>query len=408
MSLVALKTVVLVFVPFAGGYFLSYLFRSVNAVIAPQLIGEVGLNADDLGLLTAAYFLAFASFQLPLGVLLDRFGPRRVQAALLLFAALGALVFAFGQTRLELIVGRALIGLGFAGGLMASFKAVTLWIARERWPLANGLMLATGGLGAVAATKPVELLLGLTDWRTLFLGLAGITTAVAALIYLVVPREPGRRADLTLATQLGALRVIYSDRYFWRLAPVSVTTLATGMAIQGLWAGPWFRDVARLGRAGVADHLLALTIGVLAGMVGSGVLADALRRVGWSLLEVLRACVVAYLLVQLLVVYRLDPTQLWSWVAFGFFSNMAVLAFPCLSAHVPLEHAGSAATGLNVLIFGGAFGVQYGVGIVINLWDPAARGGFQPDAYGAAFSLLIVLQAAAFLWFLRRGDGPAL
>src|SRR5207342_2589279 len=82
-----------VFVPFACGYFFSYFFRVVNAVISPDLVRDVGVDANRLGLLTSAYFLPFAAAQPPLGIALDRFGPRRVNAALLVVAAAGALVF---------------------------------------------------------------------------------------------------------------------------------------------------------------------------------------------------------------------------------------------------------------------------------------------------------------------------
>ena len=393
-------TIVLVFVPFASGYFLSYLFRSVNAIIAPQLIREVGLSAGDLGLLTSAYFFTFAAFQLPLGVLLDRYGPRRVQSALLLSAALGGLIFAYGSGKAELITGRALIGLGFSGGLMASFKAVTLWFPQERWPLVNGFFLAMGGLGAVTATKPVEIMLGVMDWRTLFLGMTLITVVASVLIFLLVPAEPPRETRLTLADQFRALGIIYRDRFFWRLAPVAITTLSTGLAVQGLWAGPWFRHVAGMDRVAVANHLFTVALCVMAGMISSGLLTDLLRRVGWSMLQVMRVLVAGFLLAQLAIIHQADPSHLWAWGLFGFLSNMAVLAYPRLAGHFPLEYAGSAHTGLNVLMMSGAFGVQFGVGAVIDLWPPTPGGGYNPDAFAAAFSMLLALQAAAFLWFL--------
>ena len=145
-----------VFIPFALGYFLSYLFRTVNAVIAPDLVRDIGVDPASLGLLTSAYFLTFAAFQLPLGVLLDRYGPRRVEAVLLLFAAAGAFAFARAETLNGLLLGRALIGLGVSACLMAAFKAYTLWFPKEKWPLVNGFQMAAGGLGALAATAPVE------------------------------------------------------------------------------------------------------------------------------------------------------------------------------------------------------------------------------------------------------------
>jgi sugar phosphate permease len=148
-----------VFLPFAAGYFLSYLFRVVNAVIAPDLVKDLGVGPSALGLLTSTYFIAFASFQLPLGVLLDRFGPRRVEGILLLIAALGAFLFSKADSLTGLLVARALIGFGVSACLMAAFKAYTLWFSKEKWPLVNGFQMAAGGLGALAATIPVQVAL---------------------------------------------------------------------------------------------------------------------------------------------------------------------------------------------------------------------------------------------------------
>src|SRR6186997_3268977 len=113
------RLVVSVLLPFAAGYYLSYLFRSINALTAGDLTAELGLGAADLGLLTSAYFLVFAAVVLPCGVLLDRYGPRLIDSALLLVAAAGSLLFAVADSMVMLLVGRALIGLGVAVGLMA-------------------------------------------------------------------------------------------------------------------------------------------------------------------------------------------------------------------------------------------------------------------------------------------------
>jgi sugar phosphate permease len=112
----------LVFLPFAAGYFLSYFFRNVNAVIAKDLAREFTLEPSDVGLLTSAYFLTFGLFQLPLGVLLDRFGPRRVVATLLCVTAVGAAVFGLAEGLASLALGRALIGLGVSACLMGSLR----------------------------------------------------------------------------------------------------------------------------------------------------------------------------------------------------------------------------------------------------------------------------------------------
>ena len=176
----AWRPFVLVLLPFAAGYYLSYAFRTINALIAGMLTRELSLSAADLGLLTSVYFLAMAAVQLPLGALLDRFGPRRVQSACLLFAAAGAGVFARAEGLTGLMLGRALIGVGVATALMASLKAIVLWFPKDRIAFANGCVVMLGALGAVTATVPAEPLVHALGWRGLFAMLAIATAGVAA------------------------------------------------------------------------------------------------------------------------------------------------------------------------------------------------------------------------------------
>ena len=173
------RAIVCVFVPLAAGFYLSYLYRTINALIAEHLTTDLGVSPASLGLLTSVYFLAFAAIQLPLGVWLDQHGPRRVQSSLLAVAAVGAAIFALAPHPVLLLIGRALIGLGVAGALMAGLKAIVLWFPRERVALLNGWFVMVGALGAVTATAPAEWLLPSIGWRGLFLGLAW-ATAVSA------------------------------------------------------------------------------------------------------------------------------------------------------------------------------------------------------------------------------------
>ena len=171
-------------------------YRSINAVISPDLIAGFSLSAADLGLLTSAYFLAFAAFQIPVGILLDRFGPRRVNASLFVAAAAGALVFSLSQNFATLLAGRALIGLGVSAGLMSSIKVFTIWFPMERLPAITGRILFVGGLGAMAATVPVEAALEITDWRGVFRVMSLLTLVAALALFFIVPeRESGRRRE---------------------------------------------------------------------------------------------------------------------------------------------------------------------------------------------------------------------
>ena len=175
------RAILFVFLPFVSGYYLSYLYRTINALIAGQLATELGIGPADLGFLTSAYFLTFALLQLPLGMLLDRYGPRRIQGALMLVAASGAALFGMGHGFATLLVGRALIGAGVAGALMAGLKAIVLWFPKERVALVNGWFVMLGALGAVTASEPAALMLQWTGWRGMFEILALATAGSAAL-----------------------------------------------------------------------------------------------------------------------------------------------------------------------------------------------------------------------------------
>ncbi len=206
-----------VFLPFVVGYYLSYLFRTINALIAAPLTSELGLGADDLGLLTSVYFLTFGVAQIPIGILLDRYEPRRIQSALLVAAALGAALFAASDSFVLLLLGRALIGLGVAASLTAGLKALVLWFPKERLSLLNGLMIMLGALGAVTATAPAELLLAWIGWRELFGLFAVMTAGCAVAIYLVVP-EIGSVATIASGGARAGFRTVYADPRFcaWR------------------------------------------------------------------------------------------------------------------------------------------------------------------------------------------------
>ncbi len=387
-----------VFLPFACGYFLSYLFRVVNAVIAPELVRDVGLDAADLGLLTSTYFLTFAAFQLPLGLLLDRYGPRRTEAALLLFAAAGAWVFAASDSLAGLALGRGMIGFGVSACLMAAFKAFVLWFPRERLPQVNGFQMAAGGLGALAATQPVAFALGFTDWRGVFVTLALLTVAVAALILFAVPEREAPGHGASLGAQVRGIGRVFGSRLFWRIAPWTVMSQATFLSIQGLWSGPWLRDVAGLERGEVAAVLAMVSLAMVAGFAGLGTLA---QRSGHPL-RVAEGGVLLFVGVQLLLLAGWSEPAWLPWLLFGFFGTAGILPYSVLSQRFPAELAGRLNTGLNLLVFVTAFAAQWAMGAVIDLW-PVADGRYPLAGYRAAFGMMLALQVVALAWYFVAG-----
>ncbi|HEX9583807.1 MAG TPA: MFS transporter [Gammaproteobacteria bacterium] len=391
-----------VFLPFAAGYCLSYAVRNINAVIAPDLTGSLGLSAASLGLLTSAYFLTFALFQLPLGILLDRFGPRRVESVLLLFAALGAYLFARGESVGELVLARAFIGLGVSACLMASFKAFVMWFPSDRLPLVYGCIMAVGGFGALLATAPLESLLGVIDWRGVFLMLAAVAVAASAAIFLSVPVRPEENAaarESTLDQVRGTLGV-FSSPLFWRIAPMATASQGAFLAIQGLWAGPWLHDVAGLSRAGVAEHLALIPVSMIAGFLCMGFISDRLRRYGVRTVTVAAGGMLLFVMAQFVIVGATLVPPVVIWCVFGFFGTSGILCYAVLSQSFPKTLAGRVNTALNVLAFSAAFGAQWGLGGLIGLWPAEVPGRYEPAGYGLAFGIAAGVQLLAFVWMV--------
>jgi predicted MFS family arabinose efflux permease len=388
-----------VFIPFALGYFLSYLFRTVNAVIAPDLIRDIGVDPASLGLLTSAYFLTFAAFQLPLGVLLDRYGPRRVESVLLLFAAAGAFTFARAETLTGLMLGRALIGLGVSACLMAAFKAFTLWVPAEKLPLANGIQMISGGVGALAASTPVELSLKFTDWRGVFLILSGLTVVAAICIFMVVPEKQGSRSGETLRQQLQGIRQVFTSMTFWSIAPWAVAAQAAYLSIAGLWSGPWLRDIANYDRMTAANTLMGISIAMILGYFTFGFLAERLARRGIQPMTVAASGMICFIVVQGMIVLQIVKMTLILWLLFGFFGTACILPYAALSKSFPQHLSGRVNTGLNLLVFVAAFAAQWAIGLVIGLWPQSAAGGYSAAGYSSSFGLIVLLQLAGAAWY---------
>jgi MFS family permease len=384
-----------VFLPFVFGYYIAYLFRTINAVMAAPLAMELGLGADDLGLLTSVYFLTFAAAQIPIGILLDRYGPRRVQSALLVIAGVGSALFAVSAHFWMLLVGRALIGLGVASAMTAGLKALVLWFPGDRVPLLNGLMVMLGALGAVTATLPADLLLDWIGWRELFGLLAGLTVASAVMINLIVPEA----APVPSGEVAAGLKKVYADPRFWRVAPLSASCIGTAWALQGLWAAQWFKDVEGLDRAGVVIHLFAMAVALSLGAILLGVAADRLRRRGVGPESLLGLVAAVFIATQFALILRLPLPSYLQWAVVAAVGAATVLSFAILAEYYPKQLAGRANGALNLFHIAAAFVVQYATGVVLQHWTPEA-GHYPEIAYQTAFTLNLAIQVAAWIWFM--------
>ncbi len=396
-------TVLRILLPFAAGYFLSYLFRVVNAVIGPAVARELQLDAGDLGLLTSAYFLTFAAMQIPLGVMLDSWGPRRSEATLLLLAVAGAAIFSVSTSLQGLVAGRALIGLGVSACLMAAFKAFVLWFPPQRLPQINGIQMAAGGFGALTAAGPTEWLLHYTDWRMLFGGLAVVTLLIAAGIFFTVPEHPqeSAREPQKLAAHFAGIREVFGNRLFWTVAPLTVASQAGFLAIQSLWTGPWLRDVAGLeSAAAVGTYLTLIAACMVGGFLVIGWITTRLSEHGIQPMQTALVGMSAFLITELLLAF-FGHAAPWLLLLFGFLGTTGIVPYAVLSQSFPKQLAGRVNTALNLLVFVCAFAAQWGVGAIIDLWAAPAAGGYAAEGYRWAFVALAGTQLSGLIWYLR-------
>jgi predicted MFS family arabinose efflux permease len=389
------------FLPFAAGYYLSYLLRTVNAVISPDLTRELGLSAADLGLLTGAYFFSFAVAQIPVGVALDRYGPRRVEACLLVLAAAGALLFAFGQSLLQLAAARALIGFGVSACLMAALKAFSQWYPPQHYASMTGQIMAAGALGAISSTLPLELALPVFGWRGVFVAVAVAGVATLLLIAVLVPDHPDDSPS-AVRPDTQSVASIFRSPVFWRFAPQAALFGGGLMAMQSLWSLPFLTSVAGLDRMHAAEHLMAVNLGMFAGQLSIAAVAARLLRHGVTPLFMMEAGLVLVVGIEAAIIL-LAGGGLALWFLWGVASATSAQVYGVVAGHFPLSLSGRAATAVNLMAFVGAFAVQWGYGGAIDFLQgmslPAAT------AHQLALALLAILQGAAFLPLVALRQG---
>jgi MFS family permease len=381
------------FLPIALAYVLAFSMRSVTAVAAPGLSAELALGPDALGLITATYFAGYGLMQMPAGMLLDRFGPHRTDGVLLVLAAAGAVVFGLAEGPRVLALGRFLIGVGSGAALLAGLHAHALWLAPARLPLFNGLLFASGGIGAVLATAPAEALIAATSWRAPFLLLAALTLAAAVGVLVAAPERPAAAGGARIGSAAAFGRIL-RDPVFLRVAPSTIANQSAMLAYQSLWAGPFMIEVGGLAPRAAAAQLLALSVAMMAGFVATGAIGAWLERYRVPPAATFAGVVMLFLVALAWHAFLPPALGLPGWILFGAAGTAGGLAFAVLTRQVPSAIGGRAIGLLNFLLFVGAFAVQAGVGQIVALAPDPASG------HLLAMRGLLVVNLAAWLWLL--------
>lgn len=400
---------------FAWGLFLSFMLRTVNAGIAGDLSSDLSLTSSQLGSLSSAYFLGFAIMQLPLGILLDRVGARRVQAALFLIAALACWGFALSHTYAHLWWSRAFMGVGTAGALMAALKAFRFWYAAGRQQLLATLMMMSGTSGALFATLPVRWIVNEYGWRSVFATSGFVLLLAAVLVAILLPRDEEQEARKISAesshkgyikANIAIYRQIFTDGYFWRFGLLSILTHGGIGAMQALWLGPWLTTVQGFTADEAAARLLYFNLAMLFGYLGQMWLLRY-TRLGQLNMPALIACVALLVIsVQLGLVLWLSPYAWVLWLVLAVLTTCFTLILPHMSLSFPPSMTGRAYVAFNILIFAGNWLVQTGFGAVIYAADTKLEMA-AVSAYRLALSVWIAAQFLGVMWLLVSKAQPA-
>ena len=394
------RTAIAVFLIFAFSYFISALVRGVTATLAPVFSTELGLTASDLGLLGGAFFLGFASTQLPLGTALDRHGPKRVQLMFLAVAVIGSAAFALAESFASLAVARALIGVGVSACLMAPLTAFRRSFGAEAQMRANAWMLMSGSLGMVASTLPVQWLLPTIGWRGLFWAVAAWMLLSMLAIARFVPSDAAVAPRAPSAD--GGYARIWRHPTFLRFAPMGFFHYGGLIAVQSLWAGPWLIEVCGWTAAETAQGLFAINTAMLLSFFVWGGLVPRFYARGWSAQRLIVWGAPVSLVALAMAIILGPQAGVWIWVVFSVGCTVVALSQPAVGLALPAVLAGRALSAYNLVIFLGVFTVQWGIGLAI---DALRAIGWQTlSAFRGGFALFAVCAVLSYVWFLCRAE----
>jgi len=357
---------VTIFLVFAFGYYISNLLRAITATISPELVSEFNLSAGNLGLLGGGYFLGFALVQIPLGYLLDKSGPKKIVSYFLLIAIIGMISFSLSQNFISLLISRALIGAGVGACLMGPLTAYRVWFQDETQQRANSWMLMTGAIGMLSSSLPVQFFLPIIGWRSIFGILAILTLFCIILIIIFIPNWDKANVQNT-PDDKGSLKEVWQNKFFKSLVPMGFFNYGGLFAIQTLWAGPWMVKVSGYTPEESANGLFIIYLSLLFSFLTWGYFVPKFSKNVSDAIKLLKFGAPLNLIVLAFIIYLGPKAGASHWALFAVSSVFLSLSQPAVGMAFSLSNAGKALTSFNLLLFIGAFALQWIIGVIIDL-----------------------------------------
>ena len=388
-----------IFLVFALGYYISNLLRAITATISPNLISEFNLSAGDLGLLGGGYFLGFAAVQIPLGYLLDNKGPKKIVSYFLLIAVLGMISFSLSENFITLLLSRILIGIGVGACLMGPLTAYRIWYQDETQQRANSWMLMVGAIGMLSSSLPVQFFLPIIGWRMIFIILALLTIFCIILIIFFIPNW-NKANTQSNSKDNGSLKEIWNNNFFKSLVPMGFFNYGGLFAIQTLWAGPWMVKVSGYTPEQSANGLFIIYFSLLVSFLCWGYLVPKISKNVSDAIRLLKFGAPLNLIVLAFIIYLGPKAGAYHWAFFAVSSVFLSLTQPAVGMAFSLSNAGKALTSFNLLLFVGAFALQWVIGILIDY--SMSLGFSEIIGFKVAMMFFLITSFFSYLFFLIK------
>ena len=374
-----------------AGYTVSQFLRTSLGVLSPNLMHDFNINPNNMGLLGGVFFLSFAIFQIPAGILIDKYGPRKVMSSVIIFAVLGSIIFALSNSFYILLIGRVLMGLGCSICLMGSLVLITRWTDSDQFSKLAGIILAVGGIGGLLATTPLSYFSELFGWRLSFWLAAAVTFCVMVLYYFILE---DRKNDLILnrsneTISLKNLLFILKERNFKFMIPMSLMSYSSLVVILGLWGAPYLKDIHGLDTVERGKILMLMAISWNIGSFVFGRLRSIFGN--YKNVVIFGATGVIILLFILSIITEINSIYLYIlFCILGFFGAFSVALISHYQVLFDKEYMGRALSTANFFNFGGVFFVQWLTGKIIYLMGGDSTGA-PIEAYRLAFLFVAIL-----------------
>jgi MFS family permease len=396
-------------IPLSLFFMLSMFYRASSAVIASELVRDLSLTPQDLGLLSSVFFYAFALVQIPMGMAIDLFGAKRVMLFLSCVGLVGVVSFAFADSFPIAIAGRALTGAGMACGLMGTFIFISIWFPPRAFATISGVILSIGTLGSIGATAPLAFAVDWVGWRKAFLLIALVHLAITLWIFKAVKEfsdEP-RNSDTKPMSDNGrsngpikGIVAIFLLPSFWLISLAAFVRYGTFISISGLWAGPYLEHIYRISLVDMGKMLMFFQVGYLIGSPVFGVLSDRV----WKDRRIVATGAMSFYTLCVLPLVGFIPSFSLSMVAgtfflIGFASSFTSVLYANIKELLPNSVSGTAMSAVNFFTMAGAGFFQHIMGVIIERFS-VQEGHLPQEAFSFAFGLCFIAAAAGAVGYL--------